>query len=111
MSLPSCPSLLPRPEIALAPRPVDDGEIEGRDAHAARELYRLAPVACGAGRAAGLPPGIISSAMESPTATTFTFRPIGTVHSPYEATREVPKGLGAEHRAEGTIEIFPEYEA
>jgi len=41
----------------------------------------------------------------------FTFRPIGTVHSPYAATREVPKGLGAEHNAEGTIEIFPEYEA
>jgi tRNA-Thr(GGU) m(6)t(6)A37 methyltransferase TsaA len=41
----------------------------------------------------------------------FTFRPIGTVRSPYTATREVPKGLGAEHSAEGTIEIFPEYEA
>ena len=48
--------------------------------------------------------------MEPPTAT-FTFHPIGTVRSPYAATREIPKGLGAEHRAEGTIEIFPEYEA
>src|SRR3954453_5265103 len=47
--------------------------------------------------------------MESPTPT-FTFRPIGTVHSPYQETREIPKGLGAQHRAEGTIEIFPEYE-
>jgi tRNA-Thr(GGU) m(6)t(6)A37 methyltransferase TsaA len=40
---------------------------------------------------------------------TFTFHPIGTIHSPYRETREVPKGLRAEHRAEGTIEIFPEY--
>ena len=48
--------------------------------------------------------------MESPAAT-FIFRPIGTVHSPYAATREIPKGLGAEHRADGTIEIFSEYEA
>lgn len=41
---------------------------------------------------------------------TFTFRPIGIIHSPYTTTREIPKGLGAEHRAEGTIEIFPQYE-
>ncbi len=47
--------------------------------------------------------------MESQTST-FTFRVIGTVHSPYTATREIPKGLGAEHREEGTIEILPEYE-
>ncbi len=40
---------------------------------------------------------------------TFTFRPIGIVHSPYTTTKEVPKGLGAEHRAEGTIEIVPEF--
>src|SRR3954464_711348 len=40
----------------------------------------------------------------------FPFRPIGTIHSPYTATREIPKGLGAEHRQEGTIEILPEYE-
>ncbi len=48
--------------------------------------------------------------MES-TSEAFTFRPIGTVHSPYSATRDIPKGLGAEHLAEGTIEILPEYEA
>jgi tRNA-Thr(GGU) m(6)t(6)A37 methyltransferase TsaA len=47
--------------------------------------------------------------MESSTAT-FTLRSIGTVHSLYTSTREIPKGLGAEHREEGTIEIFPEYE-
>lgn len=45
-----------------------------------------------------------------PDSAAFTFRPIGIVRSPYAVTREVPKGLGAEHRAEGTIEIFPEYE-
>src|SRR5947199_7983144 len=56
-----------------------------------------------------LPSAILSPPME-PTPT-FTFHPIGTVHSPYTATREIPKGLGAEHRAEGTIEILPEYEA
>jgi len=48
--------------------------------------------------------------MESPAAL-FTFRPIGRVHSPYTATGEIPKGLGVEHRAEGAIEIFPEYES
>ena len=42
------------------------------------------------------------------TAQTFTFRPIGYVRSPYHSTREVPKGPGAEHRAEGTIEVLPE---
>ena len=40
--------------------------------------------------------------------TTYPFRPIGFVQSPYTATREVPRGLGAEHRTEGTLEILPE---
>src|SRR3954453_3128106 len=48
--------------------------------------------------------------MESRTAT-FTFHPIGILHTPYATTREIPKGLGTEHNAEGTIEIFPEFEA
>ena len=47
--------------------------------------------------------------MEPQTATV-TLRPIGIVHSPYKTTQEIPKGLGVEHRAEGAIEIFPEYE-
>jgi tRNA-Thr(GGU) m(6)t(6)A37 methyltransferase TsaA len=38
-------------------------------------------------------------------------RPIGFVHSPYRETSEIPKGPGAEHRAEGTLEIRPELEA
>jgi len=37
-------------------------------------------------------------------------RPIGFVRSPYSETAQVPKGFGAQHEAEGTIEILPEYE-
>ena len=37
-------------------------------------------------------------------------RPIGYVRSPYSDTAQVPKGFGAQHEAEGTIEILPEYE-
>ena len=38
-------------------------------------------------------------------------RPIGVVRSPYAASADVPKGLGARHDAEGTLEVLPEYEA
>ena len=41
----------------------------------------------------------------------FTSRPIGFVSSPYKETSEVPKGLGAQHHAEGVLKILPEYEA
>lgn len=34
-----------------------------------------------------------------------TFEPIGHVRTPYTNTSEIPKGLGAEHRAEGILEI------
>jgi len=37
-------------------------------------------------------------------------RPVGFVRSPYSETAQVPKGFGARHEAEGTIEILPEYE-
>ena len=37
-------------------------------------------------------------------------RPIGFVRSPYSETAQVPKGFGAQHEAEGTIEILPEFE-
>jgi len=40
----------------------------------------------------------------------FSFEPIGYVHSPYKSTREVPKGLGAQHHAEGILEILPQFE-
>ena len=41
----------------------------------------------------------------------FVMRPVGFVRSPYAETSQVPKGCGAEHRAEGTIELLPEFEA
>ncbi|MCA1621485.1 MAG: tRNA (N6-threonylcarbamoyladenosine(37)-N6)-methyltransferase TrmO [Acidobacteria bacterium] len=37
-------------------------------------------------------------------------RPVGFVRSPYTETRQVPKGCGAKHEAEGLIEILPEFE-
>lgn len=40
----------------------------------------------------------------------FTFRPIGYVRSPYKETREIPKGLGAKHEAEGSLDLLPEFE-
>jgi tRNA (adenine37-N6)-methyltransferase len=39
----------------------------------------------------------------------FTPRPIGYVRSPYSATSEIPKGLGAKHDAAGELEILPEF--
>ena len=41
----------------------------------------------------------------------FTMQPIGYVRSPYQATKDIPKGLGAKHDAEGILEIRPEFEA
>lgn len=41
---------------------------------------------------------------------TFEFRAIGLVRSPFRDPAEVPKGLGAQHRAEGTLDVLPEYE-
>jgi tRNA-Thr(GGU) m(6)t(6)A37 methyltransferase TsaA len=41
----------------------------------------------------------------------FIPRPIGFVSSPYESTGQVPKGLGAQHSAEGVLGILPEFEA
>ena len=37
--------------------------------------------------------------------------PIGTVHSPYRDTAQVPKGPGARHDAEGVLELTPALEA
>jgi tRNA (Thr-GGU) A37 N-methylase len=37
-------------------------------------------------------------------------RPIGYIRSDYTRTDQVPKGLGATHTMEGTLEILPEYE-
>ena len=41
----------------------------------------------------------------------FTMKPIGYVRAPYTETKQVPKGPGAKHEAEGTLEIAPEFEA
>lgn len=40
-----------------------------------------------------------------------TFEPIGTVRSPHSSTDQIPKGKGAEHTAEGVLEIDPKFEA
>ena len=37
-------------------------------------------------------------------------KPIGYVRSPFRDTKEVPKGLGAKHDEEGSLEILPEFE-
>ena len=37
--------------------------------------------------------------------------PIGVVRGPYANSPDVPKGLGAQHEAEGVLEIRPELEA
>src|SRR5919204_7007000 len=39
-----------------------------------------------------------------------TMQPVGFVRSPFTDTAEIPKGLGAEHTADGLIEIRPELE-
>jgi len=43
--------------------------------------------------------------------TVVEMKPIGFVRSPYRDKAEIPKGPGAEHRAEGTLEVRPELEA
>lgn len=37
-------------------------------------------------------------------------RHIGYVRSPYSETSQIPKGCGAQHEAEGVLELMPEYE-
>jgi tRNA-Thr(GGU) m(6)t(6)A37 methyltransferase TsaA len=39
-----------------------------------------------------------------------TFHPIGYVRSPYAETRQVPKGPGTQHQAEGFLEVAAEFE-
>jgi tRNA-Thr(GGU) m(6)t(6)A37 methyltransferase TsaA len=40
-----------------------------------------------------------------------TMRPVGFVRSPFTETAQIPKGPGAEHKAEGVLELLPELEA
>ena len=39
----------------------------------------------------------------------YEMQPIGFVRSAYEDTKAIPRGLGAKHEAEGTLEILPEF--
>jgi tRNA-Thr(GGU) m(6)t(6)A37 methyltransferase TsaA len=39
----------------------------------------------------------------------FVPQPIGFVRSPFQNTDSIPKGLGARHPEEGTLEILPEF--
>lgn len=43
--------------------------------------------------------------------TTYSMRPIGTVHSPFTDRSEIPMGRGAKHEAEGTLEVRRDLEA
>jgi tRNA-Thr(GGU) m(6)t(6)A37 methyltransferase TsaA len=40
----------------------------------------------------------------------FVSRPIGFVSSPYNDTKEIPKGLHTKHEAEGVLRVLPEFE-
>jgi len=40
----------------------------------------------------------------------FSMKAIGYVRSPYKDTEQIPKGLGAQHDAEGELDILPEFE-
>ena len=41
---------------------------------------------------------------------TISMRAIGFIRSPYNETRQIPKGCGARHDAEGVLEVLPEFE-
>jgi tRNA (Thr-GGU) A37 N-methylase len=38
------------------------------------------------------------------------FSPVGTVRSPFADTAQIPRGAGAQHRADGVLELRPELE-
>jgi tRNA (adenine37-N6)-methyltransferase len=40
-----------------------------------------------------------------------TLRPVGYARTPFHETGEIPKGPGAQHSAEGVLEILPEFAA
>jgi tRNA (adenine37-N6)-methyltransferase len=42
--------------------------------------------------------------------TEWRMRPIGFIRTPYAETGQVPKGLGAQHKTEGVLEVLPEFE-
>jgi tRNA-Thr(GGU) m(6)t(6)A37 methyltransferase TsaA len=42
--------------------------------------------------------------------TMFSPHPIGHARTPYHNTKEIPKGLNAQHKADGILELLPEFE-
>jgi tRNA (adenine37-N6)-methyltransferase len=40
----------------------------------------------------------------------YSMQPVGYVRTPFRDTKEIPKGLGASHDAEGVLEILDEFE-
>lgn len=40
----------------------------------------------------------------------YPIRPIGFIRSPYTEPGQVPKGCGARHEADGSLQILPEYQ-
>ena len=46
----------------------------------------------------------------APDDMSYSLEPIGYVQSPFAETSQIPKGLDAEHRAEGVLEIAPALE-
>ena len=49
--------------------------------------------------------------MSAASTESFIFTAIGHVVSPHHSTDDVPKGLGAQHEAEGILRILPEFAA
>lgn len=39
----------------------------------------------------------------------FTFKPIGFLHTPYKTIESIPKTFGVAPKAEGIVEVLPEY--
>jgi tRNA-Thr(GGU) m(6)t(6)A37 methyltransferase TsaA len=42
--------------------------------------------------------------------TTFAMTPIGRARTPFSDVAQIPKGPGAEHHAEGSLELWPDFE-
>ncbi|MGC2398891.1 MAG: tRNA (N6-threonylcarbamoyladenosine(37)-N6)-methyltransferase TrmO, partial [Acidobacteriaceae bacterium] len=40
----------------------------------------------------------------------FVPRPIGFISSPYNDSKQIPKGLHTQHQAEGVLNVLPEFE-
>jgi tRNA-Thr(GGU) m(6)t(6)A37 methyltransferase TsaA len=49
--------------------------------------------------------GLERTVSEQPKQPSFVMTPVGYVRSPYSDTAQIPKGPGAEHTAEGTLEM------